>query len=157
LIGLPEQGPVEAIVEHAVPLGATVIDFAVSARSGREPLSETRLERLGRIARASLKQSRRTRLPELRSSPSIEAGAAALGAADLRFVADSDGIPRIDLPPTRIQGVVALAVGPPGGFIDWELGVLRGAEFVAISLGPSRLTTETASIALTALARNSLL
>ena len=57
----------------------------------------------------------------------------------------------------KLKEVVALAVGPPGGFIDWELGVLRGAEFRPISLGPSRLTTETAALALTALARNSLL
>jgi len=157
LIGIPDFGPVETVVEHAVPLGATVIDFAVCARSGREPLMENRLERLHRIARASLKQSRRTRLPELRSSPSLEAAVAALGAADVRLVADSAGPPRIESPERRIQSVVALAIGPPGGFIDWELGVLRGAEFRPISLGPSRLTTETAAIALTALARNSLL
>ena len=157
LIGIPDLGPVETVVEHAVPLGVTMIDFAVCARSGREPLAANRLDRLHRIARASLKQSRRTRLPELKSSPSLEAAVAALGAAEMRFVADAGGPPRIEPPPSRIQSVVALAVGPPGGFIDWELGVLRGAEFRPISLGPSRLTTETAALALTALARNSLL
>jgi len=157
LIGMPDFGPIETVVEHAVPLGVTAIDFAVCARSGREPLMENRLERLHRIARASLKQSRRTRLPELRSSPSLEAAVAALGEADLRLVADAAGPPRIETPAGRIQSVVAMAVGPPGGFIDWELGVLRGAEFRPISLGPSRLTTETAALVLTALARNSLL
>lgn len=157
LVGMPDPGPVETVVEHAVPLGVTAIDFAVCARSGRDPLSEPRLDRLRRIARASLKQSRRTRLPELLSSPSLEAAVAALGAAEVRIVADSDGQTRIEPPLNRIQGIVALAVGPPGGFIDWELGVLRGAEFQPISLGPSRLATETAALALTALARNSLL
>ncbi|HKQ18586.1 MAG TPA: RsmE family RNA methyltransferase [Candidatus Eisenbacteria bacterium] len=157
LLGMPDPGPVETVVEHAVPLGVTAIDVAVCARSGRETLGEPRLERLRRIARAALKQSRRTRLPEVRSSASLEAAVAALGAAEVRLVADPDGVPRIEPPPSRIQGIVALAVGPPGGFIDWELGVLRGAEFRPISLGPSRLTTETAALALTALARNSLL
>ena len=157
VIGMPDFGPIETVVEHAVPLGVASIDFAVCARSGREPLAENRLERLHRIARASLKQSRRTRLPELRSSASLEAAVATLGAADWRLVADSAGPSRIEVPPSRIQSVVALAVGPPGGFIDWELGVLRGAEFRPISLGPSRLTTETATLALTAIARNSLL
>ena len=157
LVGMPDLGPMETVVEHAVPLGVTSIDFAVCARSGREPLLENRLERLHRIARASLKQSRRTRLPELRSSASLEAAVAALGGAELRLVADAAGPPRIETPSSRIQPIVALAVGPPGGFIDWELGVLRGAEFRPISLGPSRLTTETAALALTALARNSLL
>ena len=157
LIGIPDLGPVETVVEHAVPLGVTMIDFAVCARSGREPLAENRLDRLHRIARAALKQSRRTRLPDLRSSPSLEAAVAGLGAAEMRLVADPAGPTRIETPPTGIQSVVALAVGPPGGFIDWELGVLRGAECQPISLGPSRLTTETAALALTALARNSLL
>jgi len=157
LIGIPDVGPTETVVEHAVPLGATAIDFAVCARSGREPLTENRLERLHRIARASLKQSRRTVLPEILSSPSLEAAVAALGGADLRLVADPAGPTRIEPPPSGIQGIVALAVGPPGGFIDWELGVLRGADFGPISLGPSRLTTETAALAFTALARNSLL
>ena len=157
LVGIPDLGPVETVVEHAVPLGVTAIDFAVCARSGRDQLTENRLERLHRIARASLKQSRRTLLPEILSSPSLEAGVAALGGADVRLVADPEGPPRIETPPSGIQAIVALAVGPPGGFIDWELGVLRGADFRPISLGPSRLTTETAALALTALARNSLL
>jgi 16S rRNA (uracil1498-N3)-methyltransferase len=157
VVGLPDIGPVETVVEHAVPLGATAIDFAVCARSGREALTENRVERLHRIARASLKQSRRTRLPEILSSPSLEAAVAAVGGANLRLVADPAGPPRIEPPPSGIQHIVALAVGPPGGFIDWELGVLRGADFRSISLGPSRLTTETAALALTALARNSLL
>ncbi len=157
VVGIPDLGPVETVVEQAVPLGVAAIDFAVCARSGREPLNENRLERLHRIARASLKQSRRSLLPEIHSSPSLEAAVAALGAPELRFLADPAGPPRIEPPVTGIQGVVALAVGPPGGFIDWELGVLRGAEFKPISLGPSRLTTETAALALTALTRNSLL
>lgn len=157
VVGIPDMGPVETVVEHAVPLGATAIDFAVCARSGREPLNENRLERLHRIARASLKQSRRTLLPEILSSPSLESAVAAVGGADLRLVADPAGPPRIEPAPSGIQRIVALAVGPPGGFIDWELGVLRGADFRPISLGPSRLTTETATLAITALARNSLL
>jgi 16S rRNA (uracil1498-N3)-methyltransferase len=156
IVGLPDAGRAEAVVEHAVPLGVSAIDFAVCARSGRETLGEKRLERLGRIARASLKQSGRTRLPQLRSSASMESALAAFEPADFRLVADPAGARRIPAAGRRIQDVVVLAVGPPGGFIDWELGVLRGAEYHAISLGPSRLTTETAALTLLALARNSL-
>ncbi|MGE5175989.1 MAG: RsmE family RNA methyltransferase [Hyphomicrobiales bacterium] len=157
LVGLPDTAAVEAIVEHAVPLGVTAIDFAVAARSGRPALEEKRLARLDRVARAAVKQSRRTRLPRVGSSPSVEAGIAALPYGGLRLVAQADGETRIETPPEGIQGAVSLAVGPPGGFIEWELGVLRGAEFAPISLGPSRLTTETASISLLAMVRNSLL
>ena len=157
LVGLPDPGPAEAIVEHAVPLGVARIDLAVATRSGRQALEAKRLARLDRIARSALKQSRRTRLPEIRSSPSVEVGVAALPYGGLRLVAQEDGAARMDCPPAGVQGVVALAVGPPGGFVEWELGVLRGAEFLPISLGPSRLTTETASISLLAIARNYIL
>ncbi|HEX7078034.1 MAG TPA: RsmE family RNA methyltransferase [Candidatus Eisenbacteria bacterium] len=156
LVGLPDAGPAEAIVEHAVPLGVACVDLAVAARSGRPPLEEKRLLRLNRIARAALKQSRRTRMPLIRSSPSLEAGVAALPYGQIRLVAQAEG-GRIERPPGGVQGVVALAVGPPGGFIEWELGVLRGAEFRPISLGPSRLTTETAAISLLSTTRNALL
>lgn len=157
LVGLPDAGPCESIVEHAVPLGVASIDLAVAARSGRPALEERRVARLERIARSALKQSRRSRMPALRSSPSIEAGIAALPYGGLRLVAQADGPTRIERPSDSIENVVILAVGPPGGFIEWELGVLRGAEFAPISLGPSRLTTETASISLLSLVRNSLL
>lgn len=153
LVGLPDPGPVESVVAHAVPLGVTAIDFVASARSGRPPLSLARLDRLSRIARSALKQSRRSRLPEIRSSSSLESAMGHL-APGSRFVASPTGNSRIPQPPKGIQGLVALAVGPPGGFDDREGASLSGANFSSISLGPSRLSTETAAIALLITARN---
>ncbi len=155
LVGLPDSGPVEAVVIHAVPLGATTIDFMACARSTRPPIEPKGLARLGRLARSALKQSRRSRLPEIRSSASLKAAVEAVGPG-LRFFADVHGGPRIAAPPDRIQSLVSLAVGPPGGFDGDEVGLLRTSEFSPISLGPSRLSTETAAITLIALARNSL-
>jgi 16S rRNA (uracil1498-N3)-methyltransferase len=164
LVGLPEFGQAEAVIEHAVPLGATWIDFVAAARSGREAYSSSRLERLERLSRAALKQSRRTRKPALRSSGTLEealgAAPGASSAPSARFVADPDGAARRSFPsgtqPGR-QPAVVLAIGPPGGFLREEVDLLGKANFQPISLGPSRLSTSTAAIGLLALARNLLL
>jgi len=152
LVGMPEWGPVEQIVEHGVPLGVSLFDFVPCERSTHVILGAQRLARLDRIARAGLKQSRRTRLPALRSSASLEEAVAA-AAAGTRLVADPEG--PVAAPGTvTAQGAISLAVGPPGGFTPEEHDFLRAQGFEPISLGPSRLTTETASIALISVIRN---
>jgi 16S rRNA (uracil1498-N3)-methyltransferase len=177
LVGLPDLPQAESIVEHAVPLGATVIDFVAVARSGREALPAARLERMLRIARSALKQSRRTRLPVLRSSDGLEralegsesGGASAAspgpdegpgGPVIARLMADPMGDFEIPLPSDVIQttkATVIMAVGPPGGFLEEEWALLRNRQFASISLGPSRLSTSTATLAILGAVRNLLL
>lgn len=153
LVGLPDAGPAETVVSHAVPLGASAIDFVACTRSGRPPLGQARLDRLSRIAVSGLKQSRRSRLPDIRSSPSVEAGVSLLSPG-ARFLADPDGRPGLQLAEEPLQAPISLAIGPPGGFTPEEAGSLRAAGFEPISLGCSRLTTETAAITILVVARN---
>ncbi|HET9951020.1 MAG TPA: RsmE family RNA methyltransferase [Candidatus Eisenbacteria bacterium] len=160
IVGLPDMHAAEAIVEHAVPLGATSIVFAACRRSGRELMSDSRLERLERIAVAGVKQSLRSTLP-------VVGGVASLGIAleavkgGLHLVADPEGVAMgsrreewLASLDDLVQPTITLAVGPPGAFDDGEAAELRRVGFHSISLGPNRLTTETASIALLAGARN---
>jgi 16S rRNA (uracil1498-N3)-methyltransferase len=153
IVGLPDLRAAEAIVEHAVPLGVASIVFAVCRRSGREPISENRLERLERIAVAGVKQSLRSRLPVLGTVPSLAAGIAGAHPGN-RLVADPAGGTVLPRPVEGEQALISLVVGPPGGFDDGEAAELRGAGFAPISLGPNRLTTETASIAFLSSVRN---
>lgn len=155
LVGLPDAGPAETVVSHAVPLGVSAIDFLPCTRSGRPPLGLARLDRLSRIAVSALKQSRRSRLPVIRSSRSLDDGIAALPRG-IKFVADPDGPPGLRSMEGSVEGSISLAIGPPGGFTPEEAGQLTAAGFEPISLGNSRLTTETAAIALLAVARNCL-
>ena len=155
LVGLPDLGPAETVVEHAVPLGATAIDFFVAARSGRPALAESRLDRLRRVARSALKQSLRCRLPEISSSASLESALAPLRGG-LRYVADPKGGPLAPARGSITQNHVILTVGPPGGLDDRESGILAASGFSPISLVSNRLTTETAAMALLALVRNAL-
>ena len=153
LVGLPDAGPAETVVVHAVPLGAFAIDFVASARAGRPALGRARIDRLSRIAVSALKQSRRSRLPAIRSSESLTAALAPLGDGP-RFLADPGSQSRLHPAPDELQGFISLAIGPPGGFADEEVGRLLDAGFRPISLGNSRLTTDTAAIALLAVVRN---
>lgn len=156
LVGMPDRRALEQIVAHAVPLGVSALDFVACERSERGSLGAQPLARLERIARAALKQSRRSRLPILASSCSVASAAKALGAATERFFADPAGKPFTANSSKCPQTSIQLAVGPPGGFTENERQVLLGEGFAPIYLGPSRLTTETAVLALLGLARNSL-
>jgi 16S rRNA (uracil1498-N3)-methyltransferase len=153
---MPDRRAVEQIVAHAIPLGVSALDFVACERSERGSLGPQQLTRLQRIARAALKQSRRSRLPELGSSRSVASAVKALGAGADRFLADPDGKPFDFNSRKNPQPTTQLAVGPPGGFTESERQVLLGEGFAPIYLGPSRLTTETATLALLGLARNSL-
>jgi 16S rRNA (uracil1498-N3)-methyltransferase len=156
LVGLPDWTAVEAVIEHGVPLGAGTFDFVVCERSGHEGPGTERLARLERVARAGLKQSRRSRLPRIQSSQSVRAAVHALPPGQ-RFMADPDADPFTPGLDEDAQATVQIAIGPPGSFTSEERDLLEVAGFSPISLGPSRLTTETASIALLSLVRNSLL
>ena len=155
VVGLPEWRAAEQIVEHAVPLGATSIDFVVCERSGRDALGPQRIARLMRVARAALKQSRRSRLPELTSSERLTKAIGDLRPGD-RYLADPDGNPLTPGAAKQGQAPIQPAVGPPGGFSQEERRFFLDREFIPISMGPSRLTTETACLALLSLVRNPL-
>jgi len=155
LVGLPDAGPAETVVVHAVPLGALTIDFVASGRAGRPALGPARLSRLSRIAVSAMKQSRRSRLPAIRSSASLDAALALLGDGP-RFLADPGSPSRFKSTPEELQGSISLAVGPPGGFTNEEAGTLRGAGFQSIALGNSRLATDTAALTFLAIVRNHL-
>jgi 16S rRNA (uracil1498-N3)-methyltransferase len=156
LVGLPDPAAAESVVEHAVPLGASVLDFVACERSGRPAMGPSRIERLARLARSGVKQSRRSRLPEIRSSDSLADGIARAPEGE-RLVADPAGAAFSGTRSESAQVNAVLSVGPPGGFTEVELRLLQGTGFRLISLGPSRLTSETAAIALLALFRNLLL
>lgn len=156
LVGLPDWGAVEHVTNLAVPLGVSALDFVRCERCEGRATGPQRLARLGRIARAGLKQSRRTRLPELRFSGSLEE-ALRRAPPGMRLAADPDGNTWNRAVHGSLEVCVVLAVGPPGAFTEPERSQLLESRFMPISLGPSRLSTETAALSFLSLARNSML
>jgi RsmE family RNA methyltransferase len=106
-----------------------------------------------------LQQARDTRLPEVlvrrRFKPFMEDELDALFPAELRMAADPGGERRIGDLFTAQDGQarerVLLAVGPEGGWVPFELELLRARGFEIVGMGSRTLRTDTACIGLMSL------
>ena len=98
-----------------------------------------------------LEQARDTVLPEVllepRFKPFVEDRLPALCRNSYAYVAHPGSA---DACPVAIDAPVTLAIGPEGGFIPYEVGMLQAAGFQAVHLGPRILRVETAVTALIA-------
>ncbi|MCX7009968.1 MAG: 16S rRNA (uracil(1498)-N(3))-methyltransferase [Kiritimatiellaeota bacterium] len=102
-----------------------------------------------------LQQAQDTRLPHVsihkRFKPLVEDRLDELFPGTLRLLADPGACGKIsDRITTAFTGRVLLAVGPEGGWTDFERDLLMRHGFVDIGLGPRILRTDTACIALLA-------
>jgi 16S rRNA (uracil1498-N3)-methyltransferase len=136
------------IVEKATELGIERILLAPMQRSVvRLDAARVvrRLQHWTDVVRAACCQCGRNRVPAVEFFPRFDAALAA---------APEDG-PRLLLQPAAARSVYAavtgaratLMVGPEGGFADSEIEPAGRAGFVAASLGPRVLRTETAGLA----------
>jgi RsmE family RNA methyltransferase len=109
-----------------------------------------------------LQQARDTRVPEVsihrRFKPLVEDELEGLSGRALRLVAEPGGSKSVTesiRTPTSVQSVL-LAIGPEGGWNAFELDLLAARGFERVSMGPRTLRTDTACLALLALAHDAL-
>ncbi|TDQ35317.1 16S rRNA (uracil(1498)-N(3))-methyltransferase [Thiopseudomonas denitrificans] len=99
-----------------------------------------------------LEQACDTVLPEVilekRFKPFVEDRLPALAAANLKLVAHPGEHP--ECPRALGEQPLTLAIGPEGGWIPYEVELLRKADFAPVQLGPRILRVETAVPALIA-------
>jgi 16S rRNA (uracil1498-N3)-methyltransferase len=108
-----------------------------------------------------LQQARDTRLPIVTIHRQfrvlIEDELDAMAGDAVRVVADPHGrAPIRDVVTSARADRVLLAVGPEGGWNEFELSLLAGRGFRSASMGPRTLRTDTACIALLALAQHAI-
>lgn len=135
----------EWMLEKCVELGIDKISLLHCQHSER---SKVNLERLQKKAISAMKQSLNLQLPEI--SPSIPIQdfilAAATGPEKL-FIAYVDDLPRPHLYQTaKPAEKYCILIGPEGDFSADEIQQALAEGFAAVSLGPSRLRTETAGL-----------
>lgn len=98
-----------------------------------------------------LQQAQDTRLPRVtihrQFKPLVEDELDGLSDAPRRLLADPAGA---DLPAGPPEDRILLAVGPEGGWVDFERELLGRHRFQPFSLGPRTLRTDTACLALLA-------
>ena len=144
---IPKAGKLDLVVQKLTELGADVIQpFPASRSVARwdDEKAAAQTERLAAIARESSKQSRRSRLPEVRAP-------APLGSLDLpacTVVLDAEAERRVrDVFPADPPPAIGLVIGPEGGLDGDELRLLESRGAVPATLGPLVLRTETAALA----------
>lgn len=108
-----------------------------------------------------LQQAADTRLPRVSIHRQfrilVEDGLGGPSSEERRLVAHPGAAPSpLTVAREPDQARVLLAVGPEGGWNDFELGLLRAAGFTPVSLGPRVLRTDTACVALLALVHETL-
>ena len=134
----------EWFVEKAVEIGVERISFLRCARSERR---ELKLERLEKIAISALKQSGQAWLPQLDELVDYAAFVASV-APETTFIAHLEEGERTDLAQVvAAQPSCCVLIGPEGDFTPAEIELALGKGIRPVTLGTSRLRTETAALA----------
>jgi 16S rRNA (uracil1498-N3)-methyltransferase len=135
---------IEWFVEKCVEFGIDEITLIECQHSER---TFTRIDRLKKVAISAMKQSLKASLPRINELITFEALAVAEISADkfIAFVDETNPIQLKDLAKPSKQYL--LLIGPEGDFSSDELSLALLHKFVKVSLGKSRLRTETAGIA----------
>ncbi|MFS4415702.1 16S rRNA (uracil(1498)-N(3))-methyltransferase [Maribacter sp. 2307ULW6-5] len=133
----------EWFVEKATEIGVHEITPLICERSERKTV---KMERLARVAQAAMKQSLQTFLPKI-NAPVTFADFMEQPLQGLAFIAHCEATERHELK-RRVAADrdVTLIVGPEGDFSTEEIKKAIAAGYHPVSLGKTRLRTETAAI-----------
>ena len=145
----PTKNPsrMEWLVEKAVEVGVDEITLLDCDHSERSFLKTDRLER---IALSAMKQSLHLTLPRIHPAVKLREWLRAFagGTPALQFIAHCEA----DQPRTPLATVLetgrdaVVLIGPEGDFSQEEIDLALACGFRPVSLGPSRLRTETAAL-----------
>lgn len=134
----------EWFLEKAVECGIEEITPIICAQSERRVIKP---ERLQKIMLAAMKQSRRLYLPELNEAVKYHDFINRISEDTGKYIAHCNAGSKISLRNAYTQGTDALIlIGPEGDFSQEEVTMAQSKGAKAISLGESRLRTETAAL-----------
>jgi len=146
----PTKNParMEWLVEKAVEIGVGEITLLQCDHSERSFLKTERLEKL---AVSAMKQSLHTVLPKINPAVSLRGwlqSPLSISHVPLKFIAHCEADkPRVSLSGALQPGKDAVVlIGPEGDFSEEEIALAIQCGFQPVSLGPSRLRTETAAL-----------
>ena len=146
----PTKNPsrMEWLVEKAVEIGVGEITLLDCDHSERSFLKTDRLEKL---AVSAMKQSLHTILPEIHPAVNLKDwlnSQFSILNSQLKFIAHCEADkPRTPLATALKPGQDAVVlIGPEGDFSEEEIAFALACGFQPVSLGPSRLRTETAAL-----------
>lgn len=133
----------EWLVEKTTELGIGSITFLNCEHSER---SHQRLERLEKIAIAALKQSRQYWKPQINKSIAFDSFVKSLPSSANRYLAYCGDIEKSEFKPEVGSLDTFVLIGPEGDFSVAEVNFALAHGLKPVSLGQSRLRTETAAM-----------
>jgi 16S rRNA (uracil1498-N3)-methyltransferase len=133
----------EWFVEKAVEIGVDEISFIQTSRTERKKI---RLDRIEKIAITAMKQTVKATLPKLNELQNFNSFISKSHKNNL-FIAHLDESKRESINTHKITENSSLVlIGPEGDFTPAEIDLAVQNNFMPISLGKSRLRTETAGV-----------
>jgi 16S rRNA (uracil1498-N3)-methyltransferase len=135
---------IEWFAEKAVEIGISDLYFIQTHRTEKK---EINMQRIEKIILSAMKQSMNIHLPHIKYFKSLkDFSQEVLINYDQKFIAHCDG-PTAELKKIIIKDKSALLmIGPEGDFTSEEVMSMENFGFQSVSLGSSRLRTETAGL-----------
>jgi 16S rRNA (uracil1498-N3)-methyltransferase len=137
---LKNTGRFEWFLEKATEIGVKEIIPLICHRTERQHF---RYDRMNNVLIAAMLQSQQAWLPELHEPRNYED---ALFSAQQKFIAHCDAQQKQELKGLPITGSVLMLIGPEGDFTGEEIQLALKNNFQPVSLGQTRLRTETAGV-----------
>lgn len=132
----------EWLVEKAVEIGIDEISFLLCERSERKNLN---LERLEKIAISAMKQSVKAYLPKMNELLSFPKFISHVNPAST-YIAHLEQHDRLRLCQVPMEQYTCVLIGPEGDFSPKEIALAYSQGVKPVTLGNSRLRTETAAL-----------
>jgi RsmE family RNA methyltransferase len=146
LLALPRPKALRKILPAVASLGLDRIVLVNAARVAKSYFGSSALapDAMRDLLIAGLEQARDTRLPEVlvreRFRPFVEDEAGGLWADSAKLLAH----PSAAQGPEQVRGRAVMAIGPEGGWVPFEIELLRAQGFAPFTLGPRTLRVEVA-------------
>lgn len=133
---------IEWMIEKAVEIGIDEISFLKCKNSERVNM---KIERIQKIVESAVKQSKQAFIPKVNDV--IDLNKILLNDAKHKLVAHCEEESKIQLKYLKVENSSYLIlVGPEGDFSPTEISDAKKAGFIPLSLGDTRLRTETAGL-----------
>jgi 16S rRNA (uracil1498-N3)-methyltransferase len=134
----------EWFVEKATEIGVDVIAPVIGERSERRVL---KTDRLRRLTLSAAKQSLKAAIPTVAEPQSVRDFILAAPADALKLICYCfDDVERRQIQQLLPAKKICILIGPEGDFSPEEAALARERGWVPVSLGDSRLRTETAAV-----------
>ena len=144
---IPGGSKMDLIVEKLSELGVDrlVPLFTQNSVAAQGPLSDRKVDRWRRVARAAAAQARRTGIMRVDRPRNLGSWLDEADGGLIALVTEAEGTPLAGAF-QGMDGRLSLVIGPEAGFTPAELELLEGAGAVFAVLGPLVLRTETAAL-----------